>query len=226
MKKNNLVFIRDRIKVINKNQGNTGFTLIELLIAMAVFAIISVVIVTVFDRFLRGYTTQQVTSDVIQKARGALVMMTADIKLAGLDPRETGNFSIVTADPTLFTYDFDTQQAGVFNGVRDTSTTTPERRSYRFLNGKLEQLDNLGLVSAPQTDTLIPEIDTANCRFEYLKADRSIIAAPVAAASLPDIVFVRVVLAVKERAGRDGYVTRTMDSLVLCRNMQFNAQRL
>lgn len=224
-------------KVVNSFNNSTkklidkqnGLTLVELLIAIAVFSIVSVMIMAIFFSFQRGYTVQQVTTDVVQKARGALIFMSADIKMAGLDPKETKNFSIVTAESNLFTFEFDTPDPNAnneFDGVRLVQTDRPERRTYRFQNGRLEQIDNFLLVASPTVETLIPSIDQANCRFEYLRADRTVIPVPVASGSLTDIVFVRVVLTVREPSGMGSTVSRTMDSLVLCRNMQFNAQRL
>lgn len=210
---------------VAKNDSK-GFSLIELLVAMAVFAILSVGIVTLFDSFQRGYTEQQVTSDIIQKARSALVFMTSEMKIAGLDPRETGEFGVVTADAATFTYDFDTPDStDTFDGIRNVSLTMPERKTYRFISGRLEQVDNLGLVASPVIETLIPEIDTANSKFEYMKSDQTILPVPITGSALRDIAYVRVVLTVIESAGRSGNISRNMDALILCRNLQYNAQR-
>lgn len=220
-----------------------GFTLVELLIAIAVFSILSVAIVYVFDRFQRGTTQQQVTIDVIQKTRSALSYVASEIRLAGLDPEAsrnfnttgdpTTNFNVVSATGTTFIYEFDTPP---FDGLRYQPTssadaTPDERRLFQFRDNRLEQIDSPGLISPEKPAVaLVENVDMNNSRFEYYgpaATQRLGIDAggnPIAI-NLQDIRFVKIILALQEPAGRGDNVSRSMDIMVLCRNLQFNAQR-
>ncbi|WP_027358298.1 PulJ/GspJ family protein [Desulforegula conservatrix] len=213
------IFKPGRLKVGHKLEDSNGFTLIELLVAIAIFSIISVGMVTIFDSLQRGYTTQQVTSDVIQKARSALSFMMEEIKYAGLDPKESGNFNVVTATDKIFTYEFDTRDETTdFNGTRDDSDVRPERKTFRFNNGILEYVDNLGLTKQANPETLVPETGPDSV-FQYLNSEG------LPTTNINDIRAVRVILTVRELSGRSGTVSRTLESMVLCRNLLFNSQR-
>lgn len=219
-----------------KIDNDSGFTLVELMIAIGVFAIISIALMVVFDSFQRGYTTQQVTLDVVQKARSAISFMAYDIKQAGLDPRETDDFRVRKATATEFTFDFDTpDSAGVFDGTLDiTNANRPERRTYLLSGTKLYQINNAAdpsnvpVPAATSTDlVLLTDIITTSgqSRFEYIDKDRNTMTVPVAATNFRNIRGVRVFLTVSERSGRDGNISRTMDTMVLCRNLLFNDNR-
>lgn len=212
----------DHIKKKCSVTGNHGFTLMELLVAIAVFSILSIGIVTIFDSLQRGYTTQQVTSDVLQKARSALNYMNLEIKHAGLDPSESNDFRIRTANAAVFEFDSD---ASPFDGVLNSISTKPhERKTFRFAGGKLLIDNSRGLANQQLNIDLIPSVDIANSRFEYFDSDMAPLASPVASDDLSSIAAVRITVSVREPAGRDGFVTRTMNNLVLCRNAQFNNQ--
>lgn len=209
-----------------------GLTLIELLVALALFSVVLAIIWAVFDPFQRGYTEQQVTMDVVQKARGSVSFIIEDIKLAGLDPTESGNFQIQTATATDFTYDFDAPDAdNKFDGELDLTlgSDKPERRTYSLDGGTLYQYENLATPAVadypaknePEWERLISGIDMASSRFEYLDEDGNILNPVVIA----DIRAVRVTLAVSQPSGRGGSVSRTMTAMALCRNLHFNAQR-
>lgn len=218
-----------------------GFTLVEILIAMALFGIVSAMVVTVFDSFQKGYTSQQVTSDVLQKARSALSYMASEIKTAGLDPSDTKKFKVVSASLTQFTYDFDTPDSdGVFDGDLNTDgTKASERKTFRFAGNKLQVVENLSVYNAPSVGTekdpedLLSNInmdaestDSAS-RFEYLDKDGVVInknsTELVPTDDLQRICAVRIFLSVREKAGRSGNISKALDTTVLCRNLQFNA---
>lgn len=222
----------------SKVSEEKGFTLVEILIAMAVFGIVSAMVVTVFDSFQKGYTSQQVTSDALQKARSALSYMTSEIKIAGLDPSASGKFKVRTASLTEFTYDFDTDP---FDGAVNTvAANASERKTFIFQNNKLQIIENKVVSGAPSAgsaktaEDLLSNINmnataTSPSRFEYLDRNDKPIPAPVssgvASESLPEICSVRIFLSVKEPAGRSGDITKNLDTTVLCRNLQFMAYK-
>lgn len=200
-----------------------GFTLLEILIAMGVFAIISLIIVTFFDSFMRGSTSNQVTSDVLQKARSSIDLMNEDIKLAGLDPEGSKAFNLITVNATTFTFDFDAPDASSkFDGTLNTNpVNAPERLTYRFLNGNLERVTNLNLITtpAPVPEIVVSGVNMANSRFEYLDESGA------ATAVLNDIRLIRIVLSISGAAGRGSAVTRNLTSTVRCPNLYYNSQR-
>ena len=74
------------------NTTNKGFTLVELLVGMAIFSIISLVLVQQFSAGSRVSTEQSAASRAQQSLRIARIMMNQDIRLAGLDPIRSFQF--------------------------------------------------------------------------------------------------------------------------------------
>ncbi|MCI5165629.1 MAG: prepilin-type N-terminal cleavage/methylation domain-containing protein [Candidatus Electrothrix sp. GM3_4] len=65
---------------------NNGFTLVELLIAMAISGILVTSMYSVYTLQQRSYTVQDQVSEIQQKARAALDIMTREIRMAAYDP--------------------------------------------------------------------------------------------------------------------------------------------
>ncbi|RWX42938.1 type IV pilus assembly protein PilW [Candidatus Electrothrix aarhusensis] len=65
---------------------NKGFTLVELLIAMAISGILVTSMYSVYTLQQRSYTVQDQVSEIQQKARAALDIMTREIRMATYDP--------------------------------------------------------------------------------------------------------------------------------------------
>jgi type IV pilus assembly protein PilW len=77
-----------------KQDKEQGFTLIELLIAMALALIIIAALSGAFISQRKTLNTQDQVSEMIQGARAAMEMIAHEIKMAGFDPTDSGNFSI------------------------------------------------------------------------------------------------------------------------------------
>lgn len=176
-----------------------GYTLVELLVAMAAASILLAAVASLFMTLNKSYTRQNVAADVQQVARAGVDFMAQSIRMAGLDPDQTGDFGITVATATriLFSADLD------LDGVPGTGETI----SY-FLNGD-ELRSNLNAVP------LVENVSALS--FTYLAADDSILPAPVA--DLAAIRTVQIALTVQEPAGRGGTVTRTYATEVRCRNL-------
>jgi len=181
-----------------------GFTLIELLVAMAAASIMLAAVVSLFTTLNKSYTKQNVAAEVQQVARAGVDFMAQSIRLAGLDPAETGNFGITIATATSISFSADLDLDGSLDG---TETTT-----YSLSGDQLQS--NLGAVP------LVENVDNSNgpgLTFTYLAADDSILAAPVA--DLSAIRTVQIALTVREQAGRGETVVRTYATEVRCRNL-------
>lgn len=89
------------------NYAAGGFTLVELMIAMVVSGIIMAAVMTLFVIHQRSYLVQDDVSEIQENLRGAMMVMTDEIRLAGCDPLETGGPGIVTALPTQFNFTAD-----------------------------------------------------------------------------------------------------------------------
>lgn len=229
-------FMRYETDKMTDRSCQSGFSLLELCLALALFSVFIVAITGFFTTFQRRTATQQVVSDVVQQIRSALVFMAEDIKLAGADPSESKRFNVVTATDTEFTFDFDTPDPDPsavprFDGLLNTNPlNAAERVTYRFLNGNLQKILNLGLITspAPEVENILQSVDFANSRFQYFDEDTNIIpdANGDGAVDKPeDIRSVQIDLTVKEKSGRDAPVSKSFTSRVMCRNLTFNAQR-
>ena len=84
-----------------------GFTLVELLVAMAVASIMLAAVASLFTTLNKSYTRQNVAADVQQVARAGVDFMAQSIRMAGLDPDQTGDFGITIATATSITFTAD-----------------------------------------------------------------------------------------------------------------------
>jgi type IV pilus assembly protein PilW len=179
-----------------------GFTLIELLVAMAVASIMLAAVVSLFTTLERSYTRQNAAANVQQVARAGVDFMAQSIRMAGLDPAQTGDFGITDATATSIAFTADLDLDGSVAGTGETI-------SY-FLNGDELQSNAVALVE-----------NVTDLSFIYLAADDSVLAAPVPAVDRAAIRTVQIALTVREPAGRGETVARTYATEVRCRNLGF-----
>lgn len=195
-------------------ESDKGFTLVELLVGMAIFSIISLVITLQFSEGSRITTEQSSASRAQQNLRIARVMMSQDIRLAGLDPVRSFRFGFEEATSTKFRVTADINMNG------DIDDFDSERVTYNIRPGTRDLIKTLyeGTV-AVNTGTLLDRIDPAVSGFVYLDEAGNNLGDPVPIANLEDIRVVVIDLAVEELAGRTGTVTRNSTGRVLCRNL-------
>jgi type IV pilus assembly protein PilW len=185
-----------------------GFTLVELLVALAISSIILAAVVSFFSTFSSSYTKQNVAADVQQLVRAGVDFMAQSIRMAGLDPSQTGNFGISVATASSITFSSDLDLSGGIPGPTETI-------SY-FLNG--DELWSSLDVGTP----LVEEVDVANgpgLRFTYLDESGNDLGSPVVAEDLDDIRTVVISITVREPAGKSQTVSRTFSTEVKCRNL-------
>lgn len=197
--------------------SKAGFSLVELLMALATSTIVLGAIYSVFTITNKNITTQNVAANMQQTLRSAIGLMARDIRLAGLDPVGTGSFGIQEAAQLKIRFTLDSLDSGTgdFNGTVDE--TNSEKVTYEFLNGQIIQTLYEGTPSE-NSAVLINSIDAMY--FSYLDADANDLGNPVADLDL--IRTVVIYIKVKEPAGRDEPVERTLTRKVECRNLGFN----
>lgn len=121
----------DNIFTDNRNKG---FTLIEILIVLSISTIVMAAIYQTFNYQQRNYAIQENISTMQQNIRGAVLMMTREIREAGCDPTQTSNAEILvaTVGQLRFTRDIAGNYAtGAHDGDTDDSN---EDITYGFSN--------------------------------------------------------------------------------------------
>src|SRR5262249_48314759 len=97
------------------SKGQRGFTLAEILVTTAIFAIIMIAALTVYDRSNGVFKTSTEAADLTQSTRIAFDKLVSDVRMAGFDysrggiPNGTGQFpqpdeQIEFAGPTALVF--------------------------------------------------------------------------------------------------------------------------
>jgi len=101
--------IKQKQRCISFKVSNQGFTLLELLVGMAVSLLAMGAIYSTFLSQHKSYLVQDQTATMQQNLRAAMFYMQREIRMAGCDPMNTGNFGITTgqalANSITFTED-------------------------------------------------------------------------------------------------------------------------
>lgn len=196
------------------HSSNDGFTLVELLVGMAIFSIISLILIHQFSQGSRISTEQSAASKAQNNLRMARIMMHQDIRLAGLDPVRSFRFGFEEATSTKFRFTADLNRNG------DVDDFDFERVTYNIRPGTRDIVKTLYEgTGAVDTGTLVDRIDPAASDFAYFDEAGNNLGDPVPNANLEDIRIVVVNLAVEELAGRVGTLTRNSTGRVMCRNL-------
>lgn len=101
--------------MIQKNPssfGNRGFTLVEMMVAMLISSIILLTAFTVFKTHQNHYINQLDVAEMQQNLRGALTMLSHDIRMAGFDDPDDPVAQIVSAQNDLFYFTYDLNEDG------------------------------------------------------------------------------------------------------------------
>ncbi len=131
--------MKRRQKHISLRCSNQGFTMVELLVAMVVSLLALAAIYSTFLAQHRSYQVQGETADMQQNIRAAMYYMQREIRMAGNDPFNTGNFGFASGTSTAnanviqFTEDINDAAGGPPDGLLDTNETI----QYRLNNGNL-----------------------------------------------------------------------------------------
>jgi type IV pilus assembly protein PilW len=133
--------------------SNQGFTMVELLVAMVVSLLAMAAIYSTFLAQHRSYQVQEEAADMQQNIRTAMYYMQREIRMAGSDPFNTGNFGITAASQNsiTFTEDISGPPVGIPavpkpDGLVNDPTIVPnipnEDITYALNGANLERTDN------------------------------------------------------------------------------------
>lgn len=136
--------------------SNQGFTMVELLIAMVISLLALGAIYSTFLAQHRSYQVQEETAEMQQNIRAGMYYMQREIRMAGSDPFNTGNFGITAANPTSITFTEDIGNGGA--GAPDGVLNGNETITYNFADsdGDLvnDELDRLNQTVAQNIDAV------------------------------------------------------------------------
>ena len=120
-----------------------GFTLVELLISMSIAMVILAAVTTTFMSQSRIYNAQEQVNEMQQNVRGALDIISRELKMAGYKPNG-GGFNGVTYSTTQLRVQADLNSDGAIS----TSSTANEQITYAFDNGNEQITRAVGSSSA------------------------------------------------------------------------------
>jgi prepilin-type N-terminal cleavage/methylation domain-containing protein len=186
--------------------SSAGFTLIELMIALAVAAIVSAAIFSLYAGLMRSYTTQNVAADVQQNVRAGIGLMAEDIMMAGLNPEKGIGFGIVEASSAKLRFTLDRN----LNGSVDVTDSEQITFAYDAGAGRLNHILYEGTGSQDQ-EVFFDNVQ--NLTFTYLDESGAV------TATLADIRMVVIDFTIQAPAGREGMVDRTYTTRIKCRNI-------
>ena len=104
-----------------------GFTLVELMVSMGIGMVILAAVTTTFMSQTRIYNAQEQINEMQQNARGALDILSRELKMAGYKPNG-GGFNGVTYSTTQLMVQADLNSDGAIS----TSSTANEQITYAF----------------------------------------------------------------------------------------------
>ena len=194
-----ILFLKNANTAPHGTERQSGFTLIELLVAMAVSSIVVGLMAGFFTTQNSSYTRHTATAGIQQVVRAAIDFMSDNIRMAGLDPLQTGNFGIEAAGATGITFTADLDM----NGQIDVSNA--ERIAYALNGNQVQQ--TVGAVTEPLVDNV------TNFTFTYRDVNDLVTADPAA------IRTVQISLTVQEPVGYGRTLARTYTTRVHFRNL-------
>jgi type IV pilus assembly protein PilW len=107
-----------------------GFTLVELMVSMGIGMVILAAVTTTFMSQTRIYNAQEQINEMQQNARGALDIISRELKMAGYKPNG-GGFNGVTYSTTQLVVRADLDS----NGAISPSSTANEQITYAYDSG-------------------------------------------------------------------------------------------
>ncbi len=156
--------IKLKQRFISFRLSNQGFTIVELLVGMVVSLLAMGAIYSTFLSQHKSYLVQGEVAAMQQNLRAAMFYMQREIRMAGCDPLDTGNFGITAANANSITFTEDIGGSAVGNPP-DGTLQAGENITYSRSGGNLAR--NVG----GGNQAVAQNIDALN--FVYLDANGS-----------------------------------------------------
>jgi len=128
--------IKLKQRFISFRLSNQGFTIVELLVGMVLSLLAMGAIYSTFLSQQKSYVVQEQVAAMQQNLRAAMFYMQREIRMAGCDPLNTGNFGITTANANSITFSEDIDDGTVGNPP-DGTLQTAETITYSRSGGNL-----------------------------------------------------------------------------------------
>lgn len=154
------------------DRSTAGFTLVELIITMVISTVIGAAIFSAYLVQQKTYLAQEQVAEMQQNLRAAMMVMTADFRMAGYDGEKTGKYGITTAEEDKFVFTSDLNDNG--GDPTDTATNPGEILTYElYVTG-----DGKSAIRRFAGQGAIAENIVA-LEFQYLDGDGAVLPAPV-----------------------------------------------
>ena len=122
-----------------KLKNATGFTLTELMVAMVITMVVLAAVTTTFMAQAKFYNAQEQINEMQQNARGALDIITRELKMAGYKPNG-GTFDGVTYSTAQLMVQADLDSSGTIS----TSSSGNEQITYAYDNANKQITRKIG----------------------------------------------------------------------------------
>jgi type II secretory pathway component PulJ len=190
---------------VKKKCWNDGFSVVELVVALAVMVVVIAGIISFFTSLSSTYTTQNAAAAVQQVARTGIDIMTRNIRMAGFNPLDKDPVGIVEASANKIRFHCD------LNGSGAIETEAEPREDIAYLLNSNNQLIKQNNGNNRTNRSLVDNV--SDLTFKYFDADDR------ETSNVEDIRTVEISLSVREKAGRDKFLSRTYSTRVICRNL-------
>jgi len=161
-----------------KSSNAGGFTLIELMVSIAIGLMVLASVATTFTSQTRAYSAQEQVNQMEQNLRGALDIMSREIKMAGYRPNGGTVTGVVSFSSTALTIQADINGNGTVLSSGMGSDTAYEQIAYAYDSTNKKITRQVGSGTA---ETLAENISAFS--FLYYQAQSGATAATASAAS-------------------------------------------
>lgn len=150
---------------------HSGFTLVEIIVAIAIFAVVSVLALSGYNELIRQREIAAGSMARVRDVQRTVTRLTQDFEQ--LEPRRIRNATAATTDAALLATGGSTTLAeftrGGWTNPAGVSRSTEQRVAYRLINGELYRdywtvLDRT-LSSKPAETKLLDKVQTMTLRF-------------------------------------------------------------
>jgi prepilin-type N-terminal cleavage/methylation domain-containing protein len=183
-----------------------GFTLIEILISLGLASMISAMLSAIFISLNLSYTKQNSAINAQQELRAALNIMVTDIRMTGLDPKNTAQAGIEELYDTKIRFTSDRN----LNGQIDTSDFEIMTYDYRQSSKKIMQYLYEG-TTKKNSQTFLENVSSFCVKAYYAEGSESI--------NLDDIKLVSISIAVDMPSAKGAFVKRSLNTMIKLRNL-------